>query len=117
MALNTVADYIARARTLLQDLVPPYRYLDDDLISNLNEGIQVSRGIRPDLWLSFFRTSLPTYSAGSPTTPVVIDPIFVSAFVYYMAGLSQLSDQEDTTDARATAFLGKFASMLTGVGA
>ena len=113
MALDTVADYIARARNLLQDEVEPYRYEDSELVTRLNEGIQESRRLRPDLWLSTFRGSLPSYDAALPSTSVAIDPMYRMAFAYYMAGTAQLSDNEDTTDERAMAFLGKFTTTLT----
>lgn len=112
--LVTVADYVARTRTLLQDLIEPYRYSDDDLVEFLNEGILVSRHLRPDLWIGTFRGPLPSYSFASPTTAVVIDPMVRVAFIYYMAGSAQLADQEDTNDERASAFLSKFNAFLTG---
>jgi hypothetical protein len=114
MVLDTVADYVARTRTLLQDLVEPYRYADADLVEFLNEGILVSRHLRPDLWLSTFRGPLPTYDIAEPTTQVAIDPMVRMAFVYYIAGSAQLADQEDTNDERASAFLSKFNAFLTG---
>lgn len=112
-ALDTVADYLTESRTLLQDVVVPYRYSDASLVAALNEGVQESRRARPDLWLGV--TSLPTYSALTTTTTVTIDQMYRMAFVYYMCGRAQLSDQEDTEDQRALAFLGKFSSTLTGV--
>jgi hypothetical protein len=114
MVLNTVGDYVTRARTLLQDLIPEYRYSDADLVEYLNEGILVSRHLRPDLWLGTFRASLPTYSSLSQATVVTIDPMVRMAFIYYMAGSAQLADQEDTNDQRASAFLSKFTTFLTG---
>jgi hypothetical protein len=37
-------------------------------------------------------------------------------FVYFMVGHAQLRDEEDTADARASAFLTKFTSTLLTVG-
>lgn len=115
-ALATVADYIAKSRTLLQDKVEPYRYSDSDLVDALNQGIQESRKTRPDLWLSKFRTGLPQYSTAALSTAVDIDEMYRMAFVYYMCGQAQLSDQEDTQDQRAMAFLGKFSTALSPAG-
>lgn len=116
-ALTTVADYLAKARTLLQDEIAPYRYSDNDLVDSLNQGIQESRRVRPDMWLGLKRSeSLPSYDAATPTTVVAIDPLYRMAFVYYMTGQAQLTDQEDTDDQRAMAFLGKFGTILSGSG-
>lgn len=112
MSLETVADYLAKSRELLQDKVEPYRYGDDTLVDSLNTAIMEARRIRPDLWLSTFRSSLPSYDESAPTDVVDIDPMYRMAFVYYMCGQAQLSDQEDTEDQRAVAFLGKFAAQL-----
>ena len=114
MALDTVADYIARARGLLQDLVPPYRYPDADLIGYLDEGIQESRGKRPDLWLAFLNGSLPSYASAGPTAAVAIDPMLRMAFVYYIAARAELSDHEDVETQRAMLFMTKFTTMLVG---
>lgn len=112
MALDTVADYLYETRALLQDLIVPYRYPDVDLVGYLNQGIQESRGLRPDLWLLYMSTSLPAYPV-VPSTIVDIDPMVRMAFVYYMAGRAQLTDMEETEDTRGLAFLAKFSNMLT----
>lgn len=114
-ALVTVADFIAKARTLLQDQIAPYRYSDQTLVDSLNEGIQESRRLRPDMWTGLKRSdSLPSYDPNSPTASVALDDRYRMAFVYYMTGMAQLSDQEDTQDQRALAFLGKFNTTLGG---
>ena len=113
--LLTVQDYITRVRVLLLDQVSPYRYPDADLVASLNEGILEARRLRPDLMLSYFRTTLPEYSTASLGTTVAIDQMYRTAFVYYMAGQAQLRDEEDTQDARAAAFLTKFHTMLTAM--
>lgn len=112
MALDTVADYVTRSRGLLQDTVVPYRYSDSDMVDALNDGIQEARRIRPDLFLSTFRTTLPSYLSSSLSTAVTIDQQYRMAFVYYMCGQMQMRDQEDVTDTRAIAFLNKFSGQL-----
>lgn len=114
-ALLTVADYIAKARTLLMDVVVPYRYSDADLVESLNEGIQESRRLRPDMWTGRSRGAvLPSYDAALPSTSVQFDEQYRMALVYYMTGQAQLTDQEDNQDQRAMAFLAKFNNTLTG---
>lgn len=113
MALDTIADYLAETRALLQDLIAPYRYEDSALVGYLNQGIQESRALRPDLWLLYLTTTLPQYPTTPTSTAVDIDPMVRMAFVYYMAGRAQFTDMEETEDTRALAFLAKFQNMLT----
>lgn len=116
-ALDTVADYLAKARVLLLDKVAPYRYADSDLVDCLNQGIQESRRLRPDMWIGMARgSSLPGYDAALPGAAVQFDPQYRMCLVYYICGQAQLADQEDTQDQRAMAFMGKFNNMLTGGG-
>jgi hypothetical protein len=111
--LDTVQDYVALARTLLQDKEIPYRYPDEDMALGLSLGILEARRLRPDLFLPSF--TLESFTV-SDATPVNIDPQYRVALLYYVVGHVQLRDQEDTQDARANAFLGSFASKLTTVG-
>lgn len=114
MALDTVADYLSSARTLLQDTLAPYRYPDADLVNALNLGVLEVRRLRPDLVKPYFKTSLPTYSVASTATAVPFDPQYRVSLLYYICGHVQLRDDENLQDARATVFLNKFtAQMLT----
>lgn len=112
MMLDTVADYVRETRTLLQDQVAPYRYLDTELVSALNLGLLAARKLRPDLFLGV--TSVPSYSAVDGTV-VVMDQQYRLPFVYFMTGHAQLRDEEDTQDSRAAAFLGKFTASLISI--
>lgn len=117
MALDTVQDYIDRARVLLLDKVAPYRYTDEELVENLNTGILEARRLRPDLFKNYFRTTLPGYSASAPTTAVDIDPQYRVAFAYYICGMAQLRDDENVQDSRAVTFLNKFTAQLLSIAA
>ena len=112
MALLTVADFVARARVLLQDTIEEYRYSDAELVASLNEALLESRRLRPDFFLN---RTVPSYDSGSPATEVEIDEQYKVSFVYYMVGNAHLRDEEDTQDQRATAFLNKFVSQLQSV--
>lgn len=114
MALDTVADYVARARVLLQDTEEPYRYSDDELIEALNLAVLEARKLRPDLFLRTFKV-LPEFASTDTSGAVDIDPQCRVAFLYYIVGHAQLRDDEDTQDARATVFLNKFAAQLLTV--
>ena len=112
MALNTVADYVAYARVLLQDQVnSPYRYPDVDLLSALNAAFPEAKKLRPDLFLA---GTIPSFTAVD-TTPVPWDPMYSLPLIYFMCGQAQLRDDEATQDQRAAAFLGMFATKLVGM--
>lgn len=117
MALDTVQDYIDRARVLLLDGVAPYRYNDNDLVENLNQGILEGRRLRPDLFNTYFSTSLPDYSTAALSASVDIDPMYRVAFVYYICGMAQLRDDENNQDSRAVTFLNKFTAQLLSIAA
>lgn len=113
MALDTVQDYVDRARTLLLDTYSgAYRYSTEDLVEALNMGILEARRLRPDLMQSYFRSTLPDFSATALTDAVSIDPQYRVAFVYYMCGQAQLRDDENVQDSRAVTFLNKFTSQM-----
>jgi hypothetical protein len=109
MALDTVSDYVALARVLLQDAVnSPYRYSDTDLVLSLTNAFPAAKLARPDL---FIVTTLQTFTAND-TTPVVFDPMYRMALVYYMVGFAQLRDDEEVQDQRAAAFMSMFTAIL-----
>lgn len=110
--LDTAADYVREARTLLQDNVATYRYSDAELLSALNVGVLTARRLRPDLFLSV--TTLPYFTAVD-TTAFAMDEQYRLPFVYFMVGHAQLRDEEDTQDNRAAAFIGMFTSQLIGI--
>jgi hypothetical protein len=112
MALDTVQDYIDRARVLLLDQNEPYRYPTLDLVEALNMGILEARRLRPDLLRAYLNTSLPDFSTSAMSAAVPIDPMYRVAFVYYICGQAQLRDEENTQDTRAAAFLNKFMSQM-----
>lgn len=113
MALDTVQDYVDRARALLLDTYDgPYRYSDADLVENLNMGILEARRLRPELFQSYFRTSLPDFTSTAMNASVPIDSQYRVAFVYYMCGHAQLRDDENVQDSRAVTFLNKFTSQM-----
>lgn len=109
MALDTVQDFVDRARVLLQDTIEPYRYSDGELVGALNAGLLESRRLRPDFYL--YKT-IPSYNTSGLSESVDIDDQYKIAFTYYMVGHAHLRDEEDTTDQRATIYLNKFLSQL-----
>lgn len=117
MALDTVNDYIVSARRLLLDEAEPYRYPTADLVDALNFAFLEARRLRPDLMLSRFRSTLPSYSTGSLATAVDVDPQYRMAFLYFVCGFVQLRDDESTQDQRASGFMAKFIAQLHTISA
>ena len=107
-ALDTAAKIVARARVLLQDTISPYRYTDADLVASLSEAMLEVRRLRPDLFLSI---SVPEFTAVD-STALAIDEQYRVAVLHYVVGDAQLRDEEDTSDARAAAFMQSFRAKL-----
>lgn len=112
MALDTVNDYLVSARRLLLDEAEPYRYPTADLVDALNFAFLETRRLRPDLLLSRFRSTLPSYSTSNLAASVDVDPQYRLAFLYYICGQAQLRDDENTQDQRAASFMAKFIAQL-----
>lgn len=112
MALDTVANYVAEARILLQDKVPEYRYGNDELVSTLNLAIMTARRNRPDLFLPSMEVPYFTVADLTNATVFHMDQQYRVAFLFFMVGFAQLRDEEDTQDTRAAAFIGKFTQQL-----
>lgn len=112
MALDTVQEYVDRARVLLQDEVEPYRYPTVDLVEALNFAFLESRRLRPELVRNYFRTSLPDFTTSNMAATVPVDPQYRLAFVYYVCGHATLRDDENNQESRAAAFLNKFVAQL-----
>lgn len=112
MALDTVGDFVDRARVLLQDEVEPYRYETSELIASLNEAHMEAKRLRPDLYLNTFGNAAPSYTTENDEIGDTIPYQYRPTFIYYMAGNAQLRDEEETQDARATIFLNKFTAQL-----
>jgi hypothetical protein len=103
---------VANARVLLQDRVEPYRYETDQLVAALNIALQDARRIRPDLFIPNY--TIPVYSPADMAAVIVFPDFYLSALLYFVVGFAQMMDQEDTSDARASALLGTFTAKLIG---
>jgi hypothetical protein len=114
--LDTVTDYITDARTLLQDVIEPYRYDDPSLVTALNVTLLEGRRLRADLFVFCRDTKgqVPSFS-GNANQPVPIEPPFRLAFLHGLVGHALERDQEDIQDARAATYLKIFNDILLGV--
>lgn len=113
MTLQTVADYVAEARVLLQDQVVDYRYADAEILSALNMAFLEARRLRPDMFM-LTPTVIPSYSTVNATV-VAIDPQYAMSLLYYIVGMMNLRDQEDSQDQRASALMAKFVAQLLSI--
>ena len=115
--LNGVADYIADARTLLQDVIPPYRYDDASLLIALNITMLKARRLRADLFVFNLVTRGQTQAfTAVDDTYVAIEPQFRPYILDGLCGHALERDQEDVQDMRATTFLTSFYIGLVGRG-
>ena len=118
-ALETIDDYVADARTILQDTIAPYRYDDASLVTAMNVTMLAGRHLRPDLFLFRRRPhgEPPVqFFIGKDGTKVDIEEQFRLAFLHGMMGYALERDQEDIQDARAAAFIEMFSTTLIGIG-
>lgn len=112
MALDTVQDYVAFARELLQDEKDtPYRYSTTSLVRALNLAFLEVRKLRHDLLIG---VPSPNFTA-SDGTAVPMNEMYRTALAFYMCGMMQLRDDEETQDQRAAAFLAMAQAKLTTV--
>jgi hypothetical protein len=113
--LATVADYIADARTLLQDKIPDYRYDDPSLVTALNVTLLEARRLRADLFVFNLQVGGQTQAfIAVDDTFVDIEPQFRLAILHGLCGHALERDQEDYVDARVSSFLQMFYSGLIG---
>lgn len=112
MALETVQDYIGDARTVLQDLVQPFRYDDSSLTTALNVGMYSVRRDRPDLFL--YTEVVPQFVSTDQDVTVPMEEQFRLALLFHMCAHALLRDQEDIQDAKAASFAATAGAILTG---
>ena len=120
-----VSQYISDVRTMLIDAVgPPYRYSDANIVSVLNLAIGEISRVRPDLFLDpKYQQPLPPkapledlvpglYSATTLADTVSIPRMYYQTILWYIEGMLQFQDMDDTNDIRAQAFHQKFLTSI-----
>jgi hypothetical protein len=113
--LQTVVDYVNDARTLLMDVIPPYRYDDPSLLIALNITLLEARRLRADLFVFNLpvKGQVQAFTAVDDTY-VDMEPQFRLSILHGLCGHALERDQEDVQDVRATTFLGMFNAGLIG---
>lgn len=113
MALDTVQDYIGDVRTLLQDIISPYRYDDPSLLVALNITLLEMRRLRADLFVYNRHDRFPSYTAVN-SEQIHLEHAFRLPLVYGIVAHALARDQEDVQDQRATVFMNIFNNLLLG---
>jgi|SRR5215204_1567025 len=119
MALDTVTDYLAQARSLLQDRTYPVRYSDSDLIDALNLGLLEARKLRADLFLGTVPGTISVTSiGGTGADPMsAIDEQYRVPLLYYVVGHALERDDEDGSDRRAEQYKLRFIGKMMAAAA
>lgn len=112
--LVVVGDLINQVRTLLQDTDATsgqYRYSTDSIVTNLNQCMGDLFRLRPDLFLEM-GFQIPVFSVNSLNDPLGVEVQYHSPLIFYVVGLTQARDDEQTQDARAGVFLQTFTKQI-----
>ena len=112
---KSIDQALVDARVILNDTTGE-RYTDDDLISDLNSAISMTKMLRPDAFiLGEVLPEFTTADLGLVTpTDFPLPEIFYQSFVYYLAGNAELRDDEFAVDNRAMTLLTAYRRNLTG---
>jgi len=115
--LNTVADYMKDARTLLQDVIPNYRYDEASMLQALNVALLETRRQRADLFVFKLPVNgqVQAFTAVD-NTYVDMEPPFRLGLLYRLCGHALARDQEDVQDIRATSFFNLANGVFVGRG-
>lgn len=111
---RTFAQVVQTTRELLQDRYAPFRFSNGDLMLSINEGLSEARRMRPDLFIDSLTTEIPFYTAANFLQNIPLPDEYFAAFVSYVAGRTNLRDDEFSADGRAAVLILTFAEALTG---
>ncbi len=112
---RTVAQVLTSVRTITQDQLQPYRVPDAELILYVSEAIGEARRVRPDMFISNFRNTIPIYEESTMATDTIgIADMYFSQVVNYVAGRADLREDEFAVDGRAMSLMNAFGIALTG---
>lgn len=127
-ATKSIDDVLSEARLILNDQGidgSAYRFTDAQLVSAFNTALREVYRYRPDAYIGNFTqgvlsdNAVPTYATTdlgqTPATPLPVDDrVFFAPLVFYVAGRTELSDDEFTDNNRANTLLTSFRQMLVG---
>ena len=112
---KTVDNALTDARVILKDTAGD-RYTDEELVSDFNSAISMTKMLRPDVFQ--LGEALPEITVAdlnqAPATDFPLPEIFYQSFVYYLAGNAELRDDEFAVDQRAMTLLAAYRRNLSG---
>ena len=111
---RTVGQVILAARAIVQDTVAPYRYSDTDLAGYVSEALTEARRVRPDLFLGSLRSAIPIYTSADLAVAIPLPDSYFSQIVNYVAGRTDLREDQFAQDGRAMTLITSFGISLTG---
>lgn len=113
-----VSDLLARVRQVLQDQDQDnYRYPTSDMVGYLNDATLECKRLRPDLFIGAYQLEVPVVSetpVDYSTIPMPVPDSCFTACVDYVAGRTELRDDEFAVDGRAMTFVQSFSQKLMG---
>lgn len=116
----TLNDVIIQAREIIQDTrAESYRHSDAKLLRYLNHAVSEAVRLRPDLFItdnegSSLSEPRDFASVDDLDDPFPIEEQYFSPFVFYVAGMVGLGDDEYANDGRAAGLMNMFRVQLTG---
>ena len=133
---KTMDDLFNEVRFILNDTQAPYRYSDERMVYHYNTALREIYRLRPDLYISFTNAILSanlvnTYSTSdlqvidgtanptppTPATPFPLDDrLAYGPCVFYVAGRTEIEDDEFADNNRAMILMQQLKAQLQGEG-
>lgn len=105
----TVAEIERKARRILKDAVPEYRWASNEIREALQEGVFALNAIRPETRYVGGRLVDAVYLPASDADRIDVDDRYAEALTYFVVYKCYLDDDSDTTNQQlAESYLGKF---------
>lgn len=104
-----VQDVTDRARDILQDDAK-VRYTDVQMFRYVTDVYRAARSVRPDLFIGALDT--PIAEVAALTETFLLPDQLISAAAFYVAGRSEIRDDEFAVDGRAMALMGSLTQKL-----
>tara|TARA_R110000772_G_scaffold51809_5_gene118880 strand:+ start:6222 stop:6482 length:261 start_codon:yes stop_codon:yes gene_type:complete len=80
---------------------------------HFNTAMLELKRIRPDAWLGSYDTDLTIYTTADVALEMPVGAFYFFPVVYFLAGASELRDDEYTADGRAASLLTAFSRQVT----
>ncbi len=116
MPLNTVGQYVAQARVLLQDEGAVKRYTDGQLKDAIGLGLLEARRLRPDMFIGRSNAVPDITSASNDGTTLDFDQQYRLGLVYWVTGYMMLREDESGETAKAAQYITTFKQQLVSLG-